>query len=54
LPATGLAAHATLSRFGDQIPSNCQEDIHSRIGWTIRRNTFCGWLLDLTNLSVRQ
>lgn len=53
-PATGLAAHTTLSRFGDQIPPYRQEGIHSRIGWTIRRNTFCGWLFDLTSLRIRR
>jgi|688.fasta_scaffold144557_1 transposase len=51
LPAPGLAAHTTLSKFGDHMPLYRQEDILSRVGWTIRRSTLCGWLFDLASLS---
>jgi hypothetical protein len=52
LPGPGLAAHTTLSKFGDHTPLYRQEDIHSRIGWTVRRSTLCGWLFDLAWLSL--
>jgi len=51
IPGPGLAAHTTLSKFGDHTPLYRQEDIHSRLGWTIRRSTLCGWLFDLAELS---
>jgi transposase len=41
LPGPGLAAHTTLSKTGDHTPLYRQEDIHSRIGWTVRRSTLC-------------
>jgi transposase len=47
LPGPGLAAHTTLSKFRDHTPLYRQEDIHSRIGWTVRRSTLCGWLFEL-------
>jgi transposase len=47
LPAPGLAAHSTLSKFGDHMPLYRQEDVRSRVGWTIRRSTLCGWFFDL-------
>jgi transposase len=39
LPAPGLCAHTVLSKFGDHQPTYRQEDIHSRLGMTIRRST---------------
>jgi transposase len=52
LPAPGLCAHTVLSKFGDHQPLYRQEDIHSRLGKTIRRSTLCGWQAALAQLSV--
>ena len=43
LPGPGLLAHTSLSKFGDHQPLYRLEDIHSRLGMTIRRSTLCGW-----------
>jgi len=43
LPGPGLCAHTVLSKFGDHQPLYRQEDIHSRLGKTIRRSTLCNW-----------
>ena len=51
LPAPGLCAHTTLSKFGDHQPLYRQEDIHSRLGKTIRRSTLCSWQLALAALA---
>jgi transposase len=51
LPAPGLCAHTVLSKFGDHQPLYRQEDIHSRLGKTIRRSTLCGWQASLAELS---
>lgn len=51
LPAPGLCAHTVLSKFGDHQPLYRQEDIHSRLGMTIRRSTLCGWLAKLADLA---
>ncbi len=52
LPGPGLCAHTVLSKFGDHQPLYRQEDIHSRLGMTIRRSTLCGWLVALAELSL--
>jgi len=52
LPAPGLCAHTVLSKFGDHQPHYRQEDIHSRLGMTIRRSTLCGWQAALADLSL--
>ena len=52
LPGPGLCAHTTLSKFGDHIPHYRQEDIHSRLGMTIRRSTLCGWQAALAELAL--
>ncbi len=36
LPAPGLCAYTVLSKFGDHQPLYRQEDIHSRLGYTIK------------------
>jgi len=51
LPAPGLCAHTVLSKFGDHQPLYRQEDIHSRLGYTIRRSTLCGWQAALAELA---
>jgi transposase len=51
LPGPGLCAHTVLSKFGDHQPLYRQEDIHSRLGKTIRRSTLCGWQASLAELS---
>ena len=51
LPAPGLCAHTVLSKFGDHQPLYRQEDIHSRLGKTIRRSTLCGWQAALVELA---
>ncbi len=52
LPAPGLCAHTALSKFGDHQPLYRQEDIHSRLGKTIRRSTLCGWQAALAKLAT--
>lgn len=52
LPGPGLCAHTVLSKFGDHQPLYRQEDIHSRLGMTIRRSTLCGWQAALAVLSL--
>ena len=52
LPAPGLCAHTVLSKFGDHQPMYRQEDIHSRLGVTIRRSTLCGWQAQLAELAL--
>jgi transposase len=52
LPAPGLCAHTVLSKFGDHQPLYRQEDIHSRLGMTIRRSTLCDWLQALASLAT--
>lgn len=51
LPGPGLCAHTVLSKFGDHQPLYRQEDIHSRLGMTIRRSTLCGWQAALAELA---
>jgi transposase len=51
LPGPGLCAHTTLSKFGDHQPSYRQEDIHARLGYTIRRSTLCDWQAALADLA---
>ena len=51
LPGPGLCAHTVLSKFGDHQPMYRQEDIHSRLGMTIRRSTLCGWQAALADLA---
>lgn len=52
LPGPGLCSHTVLSKFGDHVPMYRQEDIHSRLGMTIRRSTLCGWQVALSQLSL--
>lgn len=52
LPGPGLCAHTVLSKFGDHQPLYRQEDIHSRLGKTIRRSTLCGWQAALAALAL--
>ena len=51
LPGPGLCAHTVLSKFGDHQPLYRLEDIHSRLGMTIRRSTLCGWQAALADLA---
>jgi transposase len=51
LPGPGLCAHTVLSKFGDHQPMYRQEDVHSRLGMTIRRSTLCGWQAALAALA---
>jgi transposase len=52
LPGPGLSAHTVLSKFGDHQPLYRLEDIHSRLGMTIRRSTLCGWQAKLSELAL--
>ena len=52
LPGPGLCAHTVLSKFGDHTPMYRQEDIHSRLGKTIRRSTLCNWQAQLAVLAT--
>jgi transposase len=47
LPGPGLCSYVILSKFGDHLPLYREEDMFSRMGWTIRRSTICGWLYEL-------
>ena len=51
LPGPGLCAHTVLGKFGDHQPMYRQEDVHSRLGLTIRRSTLCGWQAALADLA---
>lgn len=51
LPGPGLCAHTVLSKFGDHTPLYRQEDISSRLGYTIRRSTLCGWQAAMADLA---
>ena len=51
LPGPGLCAHTVLSKFGDHQPMYRQEDIHARLGYTIRRSTLSGWQAALADLA---
>lgn len=51
LPGPGLCAHTVLGKFGDHQPLYRQEDVHSRLGKTIRRSTLCGWQAALAELA---
>src|SRR5690606_24919345 len=51
MPGPGLCARTTLSKFGDHQPSYRQEDIHARLGYTIRRSTLCDWQAALADLA---
>ncbi len=44
VPAPGLCAYVTLSKFGDHLPLYREEDIFNRMGWDLRRSTICEWL----------
>lgn len=52
LPGPSLCAHTVLSKFGDHQPLYRQEDISSRLGYTIRRSTLCGWQAALADLAL--
>ena len=52
LPAPGLCADTVLSKFGDHQPLYRMEDIHSRLGMTIRRSTLCNWQAILADLAL--
>jgi transposase len=52
LPAPGLCAQVVLSKFGDHQPMYRQEDIHARLGYTIRRSSLCGWQASLAELAL--
>ena len=52
LPGPGLCSHTVLGKFGDHTPMYRQEDIHSRLGKTIRRSTLCGWQSQLATLAA--
>jgi len=41
-----------LSKFGDHQPLYRQEDVHARLGFTIRRSTLCGWQAALAELAL--
>ena len=52
LPAAGLCSYSVLSKFGDHQPLYRLEDITSRLGYTIRRSTLCGWQAKLAELAL--
>lgn len=52
LPGPGLCAFTVLGKFGDHQPLYRQEDIHARLGLTLRRSTLCGWLAELADLAT--
>jgi transposase len=44
LPGPGLLAHVAVSKYGDHLPLNRQEDIFSRCGVELSRQTMCDWM----------
>ena len=44
LPGPGLLAHVAVSKYGDHLPLNRQEDIFQRFGVELSRQTMCDWM----------
>src|SRR5271165_2168742 len=50
LPGPGLLAHVAVSKYGDHLPLNRQEDIFERFGVELSRQTMCGWMAACAHL----
>lgn len=44
LAGPGLLAHVAVSKYGDHLPLNRQQDIFERFGVELSRQTMCGWM----------
>lgn len=44
LPGPGRLAHVAVSKYGDHLPLNCQEEIFRRQGVELSRQTMCDWM----------
>ena len=44
LPGPGLVAHVAVSKYGDHLPLNRQEEIFRRQGVELSRQTMCDWM----------
>ena len=47
---TGLFSHVIVSKYGDHLPLNRQEEIYKRHGLELRRSTLCDWVAQSADL----
>ncbi len=50
LPGPGLLAQVAVSKYGDHVPLNRQEEIYQRQGVDLSRKTMCGWMAETAEL----
>jgi len=50
LPGPGLLAQVAVSKYGDHLPLNRQEDIYQRQGVDLSRQTMCDWMAQAADL----
>ena len=50
LPGPGLLAHVAVSKYGDHLPLNRQQEIFQRQGVELSRQTMCGWMRQTAEL----
>jgi transposase len=50
LPGPGLLAHVAVSKYGDHLPLNRQQEIFQRQGVELSRQTMCGWMRQAAEL----
>ena len=50
LPGPGLLAQVAVSKYGDHIPLNRQEEIYQRQGVDLSRQTMCDWMAQAADL----
>jgi transposase len=50
LPGPGLLAHVAVSKYGDHLPLNRQQEIFERQGVELSRQTMCGWMRQAAEL----
>jgi transposase len=50
LPGPGLLAQVAVSKYGDHLPLNRQEEIFERQGVELSRQTMCGWMRQAAEL----
>jgi len=51
LPGPGLLAQVAMSKYGDHVPLNRQEEIYRRQGVELSRQTMCDWMAQSADLS---
>jgi len=52
LPGPGLLAHVAVSKYGDHVPLNRQEEIFRRQGVELPRQTMCDWMRGCADLVI--